>query len=252
MKNNNFPSEVRERLGYYVYRLIDPRNGETFYIGKGKGSRVFHHAKANLSKKELGENDDDGSTAKIDRIKDIMLDGLEVIHVIQRHGMTEKEAFHVEGALIDAFPGLSNVQGGHGNGDFGAMHVDAIVKKYMAPRLICDRRIVFFTLRRESVGSLGHYEACRGIWRMKLARAKRAELAMPVVEGIVADVFVPQAWFEASVKQFPFHTRYDVEGRIGFTGRQADGVLREKYVGHRLPVDLEDTKTQNPVRYSYR
>ncbi|MGI9440198.1 MAG: hypothetical protein ACR2OT_04365, partial [Parvibaculales bacterium] len=39
-----FPPEVAKQLGYYVYRLIDPRNGETFYVGKGKNDRVFEHA----------------------------------------------------------------------------------------------------------------------------------------------------------------------------------------------------------------
>ena len=29
-----------------VYRLIDPRNGETFYVGRGKGNRVFSHIRA--------------------------------------------------------------------------------------------------------------------------------------------------------------------------------------------------------------
>lgn len=38
-----FPSEVIHRLKTYVYRLIDPRDGETFYVGKGKGNRVFAH-----------------------------------------------------------------------------------------------------------------------------------------------------------------------------------------------------------------
>ena len=33
------------KMNYYVYRLIDPRNGETFYVGKGKGNRVFQHMK---------------------------------------------------------------------------------------------------------------------------------------------------------------------------------------------------------------
>ena len=31
----SFPQEVIDKIGNYVYRLIDPRNGETFYIGKG-------------------------------------------------------------------------------------------------------------------------------------------------------------------------------------------------------------------------
>ena len=34
--HNAFPSSIHDELGYYVYRLIDPRNGETFYVGKGK------------------------------------------------------------------------------------------------------------------------------------------------------------------------------------------------------------------------
>lgn len=38
MKQSNsesFPEEVARQLKTYVYRLIDPRNGETFYVGKG-------------------------------------------------------------------------------------------------------------------------------------------------------------------------------------------------------------------------
>ena len=34
-ENNQFSDEVSKKLGYYVYRLIDPRNGDTFYVGKG-------------------------------------------------------------------------------------------------------------------------------------------------------------------------------------------------------------------------
>ena len=40
---DSFPPEVQGILGIYVYRLIDPRNGQTFYVGKGKGNRVFQH-----------------------------------------------------------------------------------------------------------------------------------------------------------------------------------------------------------------
>jgi uncharacterized protein len=42
----SFPTEVAQKLKTYVYRLIDPRNGETFYVGKGQGdSRIFPHAR---------------------------------------------------------------------------------------------------------------------------------------------------------------------------------------------------------------
>ena len=31
---------------YYVYELIDPRNGEVFYVGKGSGKRAYKHERA--------------------------------------------------------------------------------------------------------------------------------------------------------------------------------------------------------------
>lgn len=34
---------VAEQLGWYVYLLRDPRDAEVFYVGKGRGNRVFAH-----------------------------------------------------------------------------------------------------------------------------------------------------------------------------------------------------------------
>lgn len=42
-ETDGFPPDVARKLKTYVYRLIDPRNGETFYVGKGQGNRVFAH-----------------------------------------------------------------------------------------------------------------------------------------------------------------------------------------------------------------
>lgn len=41
---DRFSNEAISKMGYYVYRLVDPRNGQTFYVGKGKGNRIFAHA----------------------------------------------------------------------------------------------------------------------------------------------------------------------------------------------------------------
>ncbi len=69
-----FGPEVIEKLGFYVYRLIDPRNGETFYVGKGKGNRLYEHAAAN----SVADVDYGLASAKIDRIRAIHLGGFEV------------------------------------------------------------------------------------------------------------------------------------------------------------------------------
>lgn len=99
---NSFSTETIEKLKSYVYRLIDPRNGNTFYVGKGKGNRVFEHARNVL---KYGVNEDKES-AKNETIQEIIDCGLKVIHIIHRYGMDDQTAFEVESALIDAYPGL--------------------------------------------------------------------------------------------------------------------------------------------------
>jgi len=116
----HFPTDVAEKLGYYVYRLIDSRNGETFYVGKGQGDRVFQHANGALKL----ASDEDALDTKMQRIREIRCAGLEVGHVIHRHGIKDEEtAFQIEAAVIDAYPGLTNKAGGR-NSDFGVAHIE--------------------------------------------------------------------------------------------------------------------------------
>ena len=37
------PPEVERQLGIYVCAYIDPRDGQTFYIGKGQAGRTGSH-----------------------------------------------------------------------------------------------------------------------------------------------------------------------------------------------------------------
>lgn len=63
-----FTEQVCEKLGHYVYRLIDPRNGETFYVGKGTGNRVFQHLQAAA---QFVTDEQDIMPLKIERIRAI-------------------------------------------------------------------------------------------------------------------------------------------------------------------------------------
>ena len=90
---NEFSPSVAENIGSYVYCLIDPIKNEIFYIGKGKGNRVFNHLKIAL---ETSVESD-----KLDRIREIKKQGIEPKHFIIRLHLTEDEAQKVEATLID-------------------------------------------------------------------------------------------------------------------------------------------------------
>ena len=38
-----FSTLTQEKLGYYIYALTHPLSKKPFYIGKGKGNRIFDH-----------------------------------------------------------------------------------------------------------------------------------------------------------------------------------------------------------------
>ena len=121
-----FRPEVAEKLGFYVYRLVDPRNGETFYVGKGTGNRVFDH----VNEERGCENESE----KRRRITDIRRDGESVLHVIHRHGMeSEDAAYLVEAALMDAYPGLTNATRGEGTSEYGCTSADSLEVRYAPP-----------------------------------------------------------------------------------------------------------------------
>ena len=40
-----FSSEIIREIKYYVYLLSDPVNDKIFYVGRGKGNRIFQHLK---------------------------------------------------------------------------------------------------------------------------------------------------------------------------------------------------------------
>ena len=78
---------------YYVYLLVDPRSGKPFYVGKGKGRRMKQHAIEARSGKG-------GNAIKCRTILDIESDGLDVKYVVYESGLSERDAFDQESALI--------------------------------------------------------------------------------------------------------------------------------------------------------
>ncbi|MEL6536150.1 MAG: hypothetical protein AAFQ98_12110 [Bacteroidota bacterium] len=240
-----FTKDIFPHLGYYVYRLIDPRNGETFYVGKGKENRVFDHVNQQLG---ASEEEDEVSLKKV-TIQQILNANLEPIHVIHRHGLTESEALLAEAVLIDAIPGLSNIQAGRGSNDFGPMHVTEIQNRYVLPTAELSHPVMLIKINRSLDRAL-RYDATRYAWRINVARARAAEYILSVTHGVIQGVFVAQDWREATRQNFPGFPEAPA-GRHGFVGVEAPDYIQEHYVNKRIPDRFSQKGASNPVMYSY-
>jgi len=241
-ENEFFSAEVVLKLKTYVYRLIDPRNGETFYIGKGQGNRVFAHIRA-----EHGLEGDDPDN-KVKRIREIRVAGFDVAHVIHRHGMDEKTAFEVEAALIDAYPGITNIVGGTGGSDYGAMHAKEIIRRYSAEPAIFRHKALLISVNR-SATETSLYEATRYAWKLSKSKARQAEVILATLQGLIVGAFVADDWLDATAANFP--GREDVPGRVGFVGRAAPAEIAALYVGKRVPDEYRKRGAANPIKYTW-
>jgi len=244
-ESESFSSEVTQKLKTYVYRLIDPRNGETFYVGKGNGNRVFSHIDA----EESLEGDEIDN--KLKRIREIRLAGFEVAHVIHRHGMDEKTAFEVESALIDAYPGLTNILGGTGSADFGAMHAKEITRRYTAEPAVFHHKALLISVNR-SATERSLYDATRYAWKIDKRKANQAEVILATLQGLIVGAFIAHDWLEATAANFPGRAEGDgVPGRCGFVGEEAPENIIRLYVGKRVPDEYRKRGAANPIKYTW-
>lgn len=247
MTRDSFPEEVIQQLKWYVYRLIDPRNGETFYVGKGQGNRVFEHAKG---LEVVGDDEILGS--KMQRIKDIRATGLDVGHVIHRHGLNSSRlAYEVEAAVIDAFPGLTNVVNGHGSGEFGSRHIEEIINEYAGEDFQVKEDLMLISIGVYYYKRDDPYDAVRYAWKVSRHRVEQYSLVVARVRGLVVGAYRPTEWLPATCENFPdLASRYEGFGSIpgfhGFVGNPADDVW-DDYVGKRVPRRFR--RSMNAIRY---
>jgi hypothetical protein len=228
----SFSQSVIENLESYVYFLRDPRNGETFYVGKGKGNRIFQHVECALG--------DPKESDKLDRIREIVSSGKQVEHLILRHGITEEMAFEVEVALIDylGLDKLSNEQSGHHSSDFGLKTTDEIKMIYEAKPLNPQHPLIIININklfRRDMDSDQLYQSTRSAWVVGQKREK-AKYALASYRGLVREVYKIEKWVQVSEK------RWEFEGVV------ASDEVRNTYL-HRSLSNYLKKGAANPIRY---
>lgn len=245
MQLDRFSQETIDKLGHYVYRLIDPRNGNTFYVGVGKGNRVFDHVKGAIKYK----GEDNSISLKAGTINDIRSSGLEVIHVIHRYGMSKETAFEVEAALIDSYPGLTNSVSGHYSSERGI--ISAYEIEYQTKLSVFDepKDIKYMIIKTKAWKNGGWasemenpvYEATRWSWVVSLSSVKDYKYVLSVYDSVVVEVFEVESW----------HERTD-SNRKYFTGKLAPEAIRSIFKDKRIPDRFTKKGQSNPVLYSHK
>lgn len=226
---SRFSEVVSKKLGCYVYRLIDPRNGITFYVGRGQANRVFSHAAGKW--KPTGSEDEE--TLKLKTIRAIKNAGFQVEHVIHKHGLDKHTAKELESALIDAYPGLVNILRGD-ESSRGVMHAEEAIRLYEATKADFRHKLVLVWVN-ETSDDRELIDAARYAWRVSPPRANKADFVLAVRRGLIIGAFeVEGEWLEATPKNFPGFPRV-ARGKYGFRGHDAPENIQRLYCQKRVP-----------------
>ena len=256
-----FDTGVCEKIGYYVYRLVN--NGETFYIGKGKGNRVFEH------EIQAKNESDDSFNLKLKSIKDAKARGTFEI-VIHRHGLSEEQAFLLESALIDMHESygktLTNIQSGHQQSRYGVCSPEQLKLIYSMPKtsiqkatkdnpantLLISINSSWSKLEKTPDGIL---KMVQYSWRIKKSSVESIPYVFAVANGIVRGVYKVNNWLESTDNEWINIIGRDEKnltlGRYGFTGSIAPIEVWVSFVNTRLPETVSFGSGQ-PILYGYR
>ena len=247
-KIKQFSPEVCAGLKYYVYRLIDPRNGQTFYVGKGKNNRIFAHAKcalADYDNVDYSPEDDDDENLKYKTIREIIDSGLEIIYIIQKYGLNQEDALKIESVLIDVYSidrKLTNkIKGFSSSEPKNAITLqrDLATEEYVDspenPKYMIIKIKDYWLNQRNN----DRYECTRSAWRINLNEASKYPYVLSVTGGIVKEVYKVIEWY-------PCKTNPE---RSEFSGVVAEPAIREVFINKKIPEKYRKPGQASPCLY---
>lgn len=249
-----FSPIVQENLGWYVYALADPRDGRLFYIGKGKGNRVFAHA--------ADATGGDAETEKLTLIREILASGNTVETLILRHAIpNEKQAYLVESVLIDFATmlvdrnmdlrtGLTNIASGHNSEFLGIMSTSDVIGLYNAkpaPKFK-EKGILFRIPQRWSLAmpAADLYESTHGWWVLGERRTE-AKYAFAVSKGVIREIYRINSWRKRTEGDRGYEE--GERARWGFDGEVATEMEHFK---HTSVAHLFKKGNASPAMYTFK
>lgn len=241
-----FDNLTTTRLEYYVYALINPINDKPFYIGKGKDNRVFAHKEEVLS-----NNYNNINSLKVHEIVSILRSGLDIKHIIIRHGLTENESFLLESTLIDFVnffdKKLTNIVSGHDSNFYGIKTTNEIMRQYNAPKLeVLLHEVIIININKKyaqaRATSENIYQATKQAWVVSENRRSNVLYALSEYQGIIIGVYKIINWYPVTTDNNKSNKRW------GFNGE----IATEEISSHYLNKSIMHVKKQgaaNPIRF---
>jgi uncharacterized protein len=247
---HGFPPGVAERLGSYVYLLVDPRTGRPFYVGRGRGDRCYRHVaearSAVTGTGAAGDGEHDGPTAfpVLDQIRAAESTGRQVRVDILRYGLKGSEASLVAGAARDAL----GLRGDDGLPDQRRPAPDLVAQLARRAKFKHSHRVVL--LRVGPTGSDPSYDTARHGWPVGRrwtdpGSARSPVWAVVVVGVLVAGVYRIERWEPSPETGLAPAGRSGV--RYSFVGA-ADPELDARYRG-RSVARYAGERAPNQVTY---
>ncbi|MEM8874345.1 MAG: hypothetical protein AAGD32_08800 [Planctomycetota bacterium] len=237
---DRFPPGISEKLGYYVYLYIDPRDGRPFYVGHGKGHRAFQHLA------------DTSETEKVARIAAIRNEGLEPRIDLLKWGINRDQARLIEATTIDAIGlrQLTNQVSGNASDGVRRIAVEDLIPALDGNEAIFDEPAVLFKIPRvydPDMSPIELYDATRAAWRMNPDKHE-IRYAMAVFGNVIREVYRVVDWFPAGSTMQELRRDFDTsDGRVEFVGRLADEDVRRRFRGKTIPQEY--IGGQSPYRY---
>jgi hypothetical protein len=239
---DKFPKTVSSELKYYVYIYSNPLTEEIFYVGKGKGDRVFSHLM------------DEKESEKVRYIQSLKNQGLKPKIEILIHGIENEEtALRVECAIIDliGINKLTNKQSGWKSATFGRMTLQQILSAYTKQKVEIEEPAILIRINQEfrySMSEVELYDYTRGRWTIDKKHAEKADYAFAIYNGVIQEVYSILSWFDAGKT---FNTRTDndrIDDRSEFIGNIAEPEIRNKYKNKSV-ADYFKKGNANPIMY---
>lgn len=239
-------NSVIEKLKYYVYILIDPRDDKVFYIWKWKWNRIYSHLNWAIKW--------DKPSDKINQILEILHLGHQIKHYIVRHWLSEKEALEVEGALIDYHwkNNLTNQMLWHNSNERWIMDMTEVNINYDAKEVNIKDNVILININNLYyfwIWEKDLYEATRKSWVLNPDRANKADFAFTHYHWIIREVYNINYWYKSEEFKNVNETEWKVTNRrYEFKGKIASENIREKYL-HKSIKKYFKQGSQNPIKY---